>query len=188
MLQELLSSLSYREYLVTAYDNPDERMQEVGELVSFADRFSHLSGVDGIAQMLAEVALSSEQDSLRVGMRDSVRLMTVHAAKGLEFPRVFIVGMEEGLFPFFHDEGAVHDGEEERRLCYVAMTRAQDKLYCSYAQRRNIFGSWRSMRPSSFLCDIPEHLLTASDFKDSVGVVMNILHGNRWLCICFYLL
>ena len=170
LLQELLTVLDYRKYLVASYDNPDERMREVGELVSFADRFSHLSGVDGIAQMLAEVALSSEQDSLRANSRDSVRLMTIHAAKGLEFPCVFIAGMEEGLFPFFHDEGAVHDGEEERRLCYVAMTRAKDKLYCSYAQRRNIFGSYRSMRPSSFLRDIPEHLMVAYDFGKDVGV------------------
>ena len=163
VLRELLGLLEYKKYLAATYDNPDERMQEVGELLSFADRFSHLSGVDGIAQMLAEVALSSEQDSLRANSRDSVRLMTIHAAKGLEFPRVFIVGMEEGLFPFFHDEGAAHDGEEERRLCYVAMTRAKDRLYCSYARRRNIFGSWRGRQPSSFLSDIPEHLITDID-------------------------
>ena len=169
VLQELLAVLEYQQYLAVSYDNPDERMREVGELVSFADRFSHLLGVDGIAQMLAEVALSSEQDSLRANTRDSVRLMTIHAAKGLEFPCVFIAGMEEGLFPFFHDEGGVHDSEEERRLCYVAMTRARDRLYCSYAKRRNIFGSYRSMRPSSFLRDIPDHLLVAHEFGRSVG-------------------
>ena len=161
LLRELLAVLEYSKYLAGAYDNPDERMQEVGELLSFADRFSHLSGIAGISQMLAEVALSSEQDSLRANTKDSVRLMTIHAAKGLEFPCVFIAGMEEGLFPFFHDEDGVRDGEEERRLCYVAMTRAKDRLYCSYAQRRNVFGSWRSMRPSSFLSDIPEYLIAA---------------------------
>lgn len=163
VMRELLAVLEYPKHLAATYDNPDERMQEVGELLSFADRFSHLSGADGIAQMLAEVALSSEQDSLRANTRDSVRLMTVHAAKGLEFPCVFIAGMEEGLFPFFHDEDGVRDAEEERRLCYVAMTRAQDRLYCSYAQRRNIFGSWRGMRPSSFLSDIPDSLLVSAD-------------------------
>ncbi len=167
LLQELLVVLEYPKYLAGAYDNPDERMQEVGELLSFADRFSHLSGIVGISQMLAEVALSSEQDSLRANTKDSVRLMTIHAAKGLEFPCVFIAGMEEGLFPFFHDEDGVRDGEEERRLCYVAMTRARDRLYCSYAQRRNIFGSWRSMRPSSFLSDIPEYLI--ADVGDVSG-------------------
>ena len=159
LLRELLTVLEYPKYLAATFDNPDERMQEVGELLSFADRFSHLSGFDGIAQMLAEVALSSEQDSLRANTRNSVRLMTVHAAKGLEFPCVFIVGMEEGLFPFFYDEDGVRDAEEERRLCYVAMTRAQDRLYCSYARRRNVFGSWRNARQSSFLSDVPGHLL-----------------------------
>ena len=163
LIRELITALEYKKHLAASYDNPDERMQEVGELISFAGRFSHLSGIDGIAQILTEVALSSEQDSLRVNAGDSVRLMTIHAAKGLEFPCVFIAGMEEGLFPFFHDEGAVYDGEEERRLCYVAMTRAKDRLYCSYARRRNIFGSWRGMQPSSFLRDVPEHLLDVCD-------------------------
>lgn len=161
-LREILRVLKYDAYLSSTHDNPEERMQEVNELVSFADRFSHLSGVDGIAQMLAEVALSSEQDSLRTGSADTVRLMTVHASKGLEFSCVFIAGMEEGLFPFSHDERGSSDTEEERRLCYVAMTRAKDRLYCSYAQRRNLFGSWRSMQPSSFLSDVPEHLVTLS--------------------------
>ena len=124
--------------------------------------------LDGIAQMLAEVALSSEQDSLRAHTRDAVRLMTVHAAKGLEFSCVFIAGMEEGLFPFSSDEYDTHDSEEERRLCYVAMTRAKDRLFCSFARRRNVFGSYRSMKPSSFLSDIPDHLVLPPDVSDAV--------------------
>lgn len=168
LLRDLVSILEYQKHLTASFDNPEERMREVGELISFADRFSHLSGTDGIAQMLAEVALSSEQDSLRANTGDAVRLMTVHAAKGLEFSCVFIAGMEEGLFPFLGDEYETHDSEEERRLCYVAMTRAKDRLYCSYAQRRNIFGSYRAMRPSSFLSDIPDHLVTFSEFSDEV--------------------
>ena len=163
LVKELITLLDFKNYLAATYDTSDERLREVGELISFADRFSHLSGTDGIARMLAEVALSSEQDSLRAHTRDTVRLMTIHAAKGLEFSCVFIAGMEEGLFPFLHDADGTHDEEEERRLCYVAMTRAKDKLYCSYAQRRNMFGSYRSMRPSSFLRDIPEHLIIAAD-------------------------
>ena len=169
LLKELLTLLEFKKYLTTSFDNPEERMREVGELVSFADRFSHFSGIDGIAQMLAEVALSSEQDSLRANTRDTVRLMTVHAAKGLEFPCVFIVGMEEGLFPFSSDEHETHDAEEERRLCYVAMTRAKDRLFCSFARRRSVFGSYRGMQPSSFLSDIPEHLVVRSDFSDKIS-------------------
>ena len=128
--------------------------------------FSHLPGSEGIAQLLAEAALSGEQDSLRTSSADSVRLMTVHAAKGLEFSHVFMSGMEEGLFPFLHDEYAQHDQEEERRLCYVAMTRAKDGLYCSFVRRRGIFGSYRHMRPSSFLFDIPGHLISGSSLSD----------------------
>ena len=104
------------------------------------------------------MALSSEQDGLRTSREGSIRLMTVHAAKGLEFSHVFLAGMEEGLFPFTHDSDSVRDPEEERRLCYVAVTRAKDTLHCSYATRRGIFGSYRSMHPSCFLSDIPEHL------------------------------
>lgn len=138
-------------------------MYEVHELITFADRFSHLSGADGIAQLLAEVTLSSEQDTLRTKHGASVRLMTAHAAKGMEFSHVFITGLEEGTFPFLHDTLTAHDPEEERRLCYVAMTRAKDGLHLSFARRRTIFGQSRAAQPSSFLLDIPEHLLTLDD-------------------------
>ena len=164
-LRELITILNYKEHLKRAFDNPGDRMNEVHELVSFSDRFSHLSGTDGIAQLLAEVALSGDQDTLRTSRHESVRLMTIHAAKGLEFPHVFIAGMEEGLFPYLHSEDGAHDEEEERRLCYVAMTRAKDGLYCSFARRRGMFGSYRSMRPSSFLFDIPGHLVV----KETAG-------------------
>lgn len=163
VLRELVSVLDYISFLKNNFDNPEDRAREVRELIAFAERFSHLSGRDGIAQLLAEVALSGEQDTLRTDSKNTVRLMTIHAAKGLEFSRVFITGMEEGLFPFLHDEDGAHDPEEERRLCYVAMTRAKDVLYCSYARRRGIFGQFRDSRPSSFLKDIPDHLTAAGD-------------------------
>ncbi len=162
VLRELTDLLSYKDYLIASYDNPEDRMLEVYELITFADRFSNLSGTDGTDRLLTEVALSSDQDTLRTEKKDGVRLMTVHAAKGLEFSHVFITGMEEGLFPFLYDEDALRDREEERRLCYVAMTRAKDRLYFSFAQRRGMFGSYKSMRPSSFLNDIPEHLFEKS--------------------------
>ena len=167
VLRELVSFLDYKTYLTKTFDNPEDRMYEVREFIVFAERFSHLSGTDGIAQLLAEVALVSDQDTLRTTNKQTVRLMTVHAAKGLEFSHVFITGMEEGLFPFLHDEFATHDPEEERRLCYVAMTRAKDTLSCSFARRRGVFGGYKNMRPSSFLSDIPEHLLTTTPTANS---------------------
>ena len=169
--------LRYGDYLKETYDDHEERLQEVRELFVFAERFSHLPGPDGIAQMLAEVALSGDQDSLRARTKDAVRLMTVHAAKGLEFPCVIVAGMEEGLFPLQRED---EDGdlEEERRLCYVAMTRAKDRLYFSYAERRGIFGSYRDRKPSSFLSDIPDMLreqrsLTAPENSIGEGKVIS---------------
>ena len=168
-LREMFSLLNYKKHCETAFDNPDERIYEVHELIAFSERFSHLGGTDGIAQLLAEVALSSDQDSLRTNRKDSVRLMTVHAAKGMEFPSVFIAGMEEGLFPFLHGDYGSHDMEEERRLCYVAMTRAKERLFCSFARYRGIFGAYKRMMPSSFLCDIPDHLIRDAGGADSDG-------------------
>jgi DNA helicase-2/ATP-dependent DNA helicase PcrA len=85
--------------------------------------------------------------------------MTVHAAKGLEFQHVFIVGLEDGLFPYEREDATESSKEEERRLMYVALTRAQKKIFLSYASYRTIFGSKNATIPSQFLSDIPEALL-----------------------------
>lgn len=160
----LVDLLQYADHAKRVFDDYEDRMQEVREFVVFADRFSHLPGADGVAQLLAEVSLSSEQDSLRVRQQDAVRLMTIHAAKGLEFPCVFIAGMEEGLFPFYRDDES-GDPEEERRLCYVAITRAKDRLYVSHAMRRGIFGSFHNQVPSPFLQDIPHDLTVTRTYS-----------------------
>ena len=152
----LVKKISYEQYVKQTFDNPAERMLEVRELIAFAKRFSHLPKEDAVAQFLSEIALGSDQDDLRHTSR-GVRLMTVHAAKGLEFPFVFIAGMEEGLFPLVKDDdGMKGDTEEERRLCYVALTRAKKQVCCSFAKRRNIFGNYQDALPSSFLSDIPQ--------------------------------
>jgi DNA helicase-2/ATP-dependent DNA helicase PcrA len=85
--------------------------------------------------------------------------MTVHASKGLEFPHVFITGLEEGLFPYEREGGTESDKEEERRLCYVALTRAERKVFLTYASYRTVFGSKNATFPSQFLSDISEHLI-----------------------------
>jgi DNA helicase II / ATP-dependent DNA helicase PcrA len=90
-----------------------------------------------------------------------VTLMTLHAAKGLEFPVVFMTGLEEGLFPNARTAAVDEEVEEERRLCYVGMTRAMDKLYLTHARRRRIYGDWQFNPPSRFLAEIPPHLLAA---------------------------
>jgi DNA helicase-2/ATP-dependent DNA helicase PcrA len=137
-----------------------ERLENLRELVSLATQYDELGVEEGIEALLENAALQSDQDELaKKEERDAVRLMTVHAAKGLEFPYVFIAGMEEGLFPHERlDEKGV-DQEEERRLFYVALTRAQKKVFLTYAHMRTIFGSQQVNVPSSFLTDIsPEHI------------------------------
>ncbi|MFZ1075665.1 MAG: UvrD-helicase domain-containing protein [Minisyncoccia bacterium] len=133
-----------------------ERFENIEELASVATRHDAAAGKESIAAFLAEAALSSDQDELDQGEKTGVTLMTVHAAKGLEFGTVFITGMEEGLFPH-GDMGndKDRDEEEERRLFYVALTRAKERIYLTLARVRKIYGSDFAADPSSFLADIP---------------------------------
>lgn len=137
-----------------------ERLENLRELVSLATRYDELDPAEGIETILEEAALQSDQDEIKdKEEKDAVRLMTVHAAKGLEFPYVFVTGMEEGLFPHERLDDKGVDQEEERRLFYVALTRAGKKLWLTYAYSRMIFGSSSVNVPSSFLSDIEESLL-----------------------------
>lgn len=106
------------------------------------------------------------------GYQDAVQLMTVHAAKGLEFHSVFISGLEEGLFPHENSRNEPDGLEEERRLMYVAMTRARQRLYLSYAESRMLHGQVRVNIPSRFIDEIPQDLLKRlrSDFPEEVFV------------------
>jgi DNA helicase-2/ATP-dependent DNA helicase PcrA len=131
------------------------RLENLRELVTLATKYEGDDGEVSVEQLLEHAALQSDQDELKnKHEQDAVRLMTVHAAKGLEFPYVFIVGLEEGLFPHERLDDARIDHEEERRLFYVALTRAEKKVFLSYAHMRTIFGSQRINLPSSFLNDI----------------------------------
>ena len=150
-----------------------ERLENLRELVSLAVKYDEKDPEDAVERLLEEAALQSDQDELEEKEnRDAVRLMTIHAAKGLEFPYVFISGLEEGLFPHerLDDKGVDH--EEERRLFYVALTRAEKKLYLTYAHMRTIFGSQRVNSPSSFLKDIDSEYIegdhtNGNDDRDS---------------------
>jgi DNA helicase-2/ATP-dependent DNA helicase PcrA len=135
-----------------------ERLENVKELVSLATRFDGLPNPEGLEQFLESAALASDQDDLKEDA-NAVRLMTVHASKGLEFPHVFITGLEEGLFPYERESGNESDKEEERRLCYVALTRARRKVFLTYASYRTVFGSKNATFPSQFLSDIPDYLI-----------------------------
>lgn len=130
-----------------------ERLENLKELVSVAAKYDALPAPEGIEKLIEEAALQSDQDELEK-KKDGVKLMTVHAAKGLEFEVVFITGLEEGLFPHERDESDKVDDEEERRLFYVALTRAKKKVYATYAVSRRIFGTRSVNMPSEFVSEL----------------------------------
>ncbi len=135
-----------------------ERLENVKELVSIAARYDTTPGIAGIEAFLTQASLHSDQDDMETGPH-GVRLMTIHASKGLEFDFVFITGLEDGLFPQRREVGQRiknEDDEEERRLFYVAVTRARKKLFLTYAQTRMIFGNRQVNLPSEFIFDVPE--------------------------------
>jgi len=161
LIKDLIKRTNYEEYLRTlkgeAYENAEERIENIHELLTVAKKYD-AAGPLGLGQFLEEVALLQETDKVKAGER-AVTLMTMHAAKGLEFPIVCIAGMEEGLFPHSRTIFAPHELEEERRLCYVAITRAKERLYITLAKWRNIFGSRQANIPSRFLDEMPEDAL-----------------------------
>ena len=136
-----------------------ERLENMMELVTLAVRYDDIE--NGMEKLLEDASLSSDQDTMMHEKKGGVRLMTVHASKGLEFKYVFITGLEQDLFPHTRNEGRKkEDNEEERRLFYVAVTRARNKLFLSYATLRTIFGMKQVNTPSEFIYDIPAHLTT----------------------------
>jgi DNA helicase-2/ATP-dependent DNA helicase PcrA len=140
-----------------------ERLENIKELATLATKYDTLPTLEGIEKLIEDAALASDQDTLDQAkdQKDSVRMMTVHASKGLEFEYVFITGLEHNLFPH-RKEGVAQtedQKEEERRLFYVALTRAKKKLFLSYASIRTIFGMREITAPSEFVYDIPEELV-----------------------------
>jgi DNA helicase-2/ATP-dependent DNA helicase PcrA len=153
-------------------DEGKERFDNVRELVNFASRYDGEPPPEGIERLLEEAALQSEQDELARDERNSVSLMTVHASKGLEFDAVFITGLEQGLFPSEREGGGERDPEEERRLFYVALTRAKSRVFLSYARERLRWGSREYTLPSEFIGEIDERLLQPAGFDDEEETVI----------------
>jgi len=142
-------------------DEDKERLENVRELVTLAQKYDDRPPEEGIEKLLEDASLASEQDSLEKDT-SGAKLLTIHASKGLEFDVVFITGLEAGLFPHARfDEGSLskESEEEERRLFYVALTRARKKLYLTHAMVRTIFGSRNGTIPSEFITDIDEEFL-----------------------------
>ena len=131
------------------------RLENVRELKSSIQSYVSNAEEPTLAGFLEEIALYTDLEQYNAG-DDAVVMMTMHSAKGLEFPNVFLVGFEEGLFPGMRAIGDAEEMEEERRLCYVAITRAKQSLTISHARQRMIYGRTSSSMPSRFLKEIPE--------------------------------
>ena len=136
----------------------ETRLENLREFISVAAQFEEENPEADLNAFLEHVALVSDVDVMDDEAR-AVTLMTLHSAKGLEFPVVFIMGMEEGIFPHSRSMWDAGELEEERRLCYVGMTRAQRHLYLVCARSRRIFGQTMNAVPSRFLDEVPEHLV-----------------------------
>ncbi|MCL5094261.1 MAG: UvrD-helicase domain-containing protein, partial [Patescibacteria group bacterium] len=141
------------------------RKENLGELLSVAEEFSKGHSDYTLENFLEEVTLLSDIDSYSSDS-DAVTFMTIHSAKGLEFKYVFIVGLEEGIFPHSRSQLEPAEMEEERRLMYVAITRAKEQVTLSYAQKRMSFGNTKFNMPSRFLADISEELILGSQVKE----------------------
>lgn len=158
-VQYIIQKTGLEESLKGQGEEGIERLENIKELATLAARYDHLPPEEGVEHFLADAALASDQDELDRNENNAVTLMTVHAAKGLEFDYVFVTGLEEGLFPHERNPEDGVDDEEERRLFYVALTRARKQVFLSYASVRTIFGSRQWNVPSEFITDIDESLL-----------------------------
>jgi DNA helicase-2/ATP-dependent DNA helicase PcrA len=154
----LIKRTGYREYLLSGIGG-EERWDNVLELRTVIQQYKDLEPLDGLAAFLEGVTLVADVDGLDE-IVDTVTLITLHQAKGLEFPVVFIVGMEDGILPHFKSLDDPVQMEEERRLCYVGVTRAEQRVYLVHAFRRSLMGRSTVNRPSRFLEDIPQHLIS----------------------------
>ncbi|MGH7884913.1 MAG: ATP-dependent helicase [Thermodesulfobacteriota bacterium] len=154
IIEELLRLTEYMDYI----ELEDERIKNVSELVNLASEFEKDEGGATLEEFLDWISLASDFDKFDKNAA-KVTLMTIHTAKGLEFPVVFMIGMEERLFPHIRSYGDNKQLEEERRLCYVGITRAKKKLYLTSACTRRHFGTSQSAIPSRFLGEIPKEFI-----------------------------
>ena len=149
----------YERHLQGDDEHGEERLENVREYVASAREFEDIGGRDALAAFLEHVSLVSDVDELEDGQSNRVTLITLHQAKGLEFPVVFMVGMEEGLLPHSRSMDDPSEVEEERRLCYVGITRAEERVYLLRAFRRGLWGWSQPTLPSRFLADVPRDLV-----------------------------
>jgi len=175
VVNTILYSQGYEEYLHSTHsDDWEERIENIMEILSL------VQDGGGIEQILTEIPLFTDEDS-SAGFEDSVNLLTLHAAKGLEFPIVFMIGMEEGIFPSARAIEGEGDLSEERRLCYVGMTRARERLFMSGAASRLLFGGVQRNTTSRFIGEIPKTCAKIEDETLEVDYLAeDRINRRRW--------
>jgi DNA helicase-2/ATP-dependent DNA helicase PcrA len=181
LLDETLEASGYRAMLADGSEDGEDRWANLLELRSVTTRYDDLTPDDALDRLLEETALVADQDTYE-GDADAVTLITLHAAKGLEFPVVFIAGLEEGVFPHSRALDDEKELEEERRLAYVGMTRAMRRLYLSHAWRRATWGMGQASVPSRFLLEIPPELMVGPDLSTGgagLDVDLDLAFGAR---------
>jgi DNA helicase-2/ATP-dependent DNA helicase PcrA len=162
LLDLTLERTGYAAYVRDGSDQGRERWENIKELRSVAQEYASLPAEESLTTFLEEVALVSDVDNLDEQVKAPC-FLTLHMAKGLEFPVVFIVGLEEGILPHSRSMDTEEELEEERRLCYVGITRAKQRLYLLHTFRRTLFGRDELSEPSRFLRDIPPHFFQADE-------------------------
>ena len=165
IVETLLDKIKYIDYVKETYDDADARIENIEEFKNSILELENVVGVLRLSEYLENVSLVSATDDLE-DEKDYIKLMTIHNSKGLEFPIVFLVGFENEIFPGARASFDEKEMEEERRLCYVALTRAEKKLYLSHTAIRFVYGQDRLATPSIFLKEIPEKLLDVEVKKE----------------------
>lgn len=158
VLNSIIERTNYKQFILDGSEAGESRWENIQELRTVTQKFKKLFGTEGLQAFLEDVTLVQDTDKLDEDAK-ALTLMTIHSAKGLEFPVVFCAGMEEGVFPHSRSLNQPHELEEERRLCYVAITRAKEQVVLIYTVQRTRYGNTQLNTPSRFLQDIPEQLV-----------------------------
>ena len=170
LIKKVLKDTGYTKALENENTTEAEnRIANLDEFLNVAIEFEEESAENGLSDFLEGITLSSDLDNMEE-TDEAVTLMTLHSAKGLEFPVVFLVGMEEGIFPGYKSIGEEKELEEERRLCYVGVTRAKENLYLTNSKQRTTYGSTTHNPPSRFLKEIPKELLDGYEDNSSSNI------------------
>ncbi len=163
LVGSIINNVGYEQYIKNGGQERERRWENIEELFSITSKYDKEAPPEGLAKFLEEITLLSNHDEVETE-KGVVNLMTLHCAKGLEFPVVFITGLEEGIFP--HSRSFIDrvQMEEERRLCYVGLTRAKERAYLTFSKKRRLFGQVTINSPSRFILELPQEAVTFREY------------------------